>query len=517
MKAVIYARYSSDNQREESIEGQVRECTEYANYNGITVIGTYIDRAISAKTDNRPEFQRMIHESSKRLFDVVIVWKLDRFARNRYDSAHYKNMLHKNNVKVISAKENISEGPEGIILEAMLEGMAEYYSAELGQKVKRGQTENALQGKFNGGPSPLGYTLGKGHRLEIDAVTAPLVREAFTRYAEGETIKAIAESFNERGLRTRANTSFRINSFDSVFRNRIYVGEYRYHDVVIPDAIPAIISPELFERVQKRKEKNKRAPARAKAIIEYHLSTKLICGDCERMMVGESGTSRTGKKHYYYKCAGVKQHKGCKSKTIKKDWIEKAIVAITINRVLKDDEIDKISGKLVIAQEQENLMLPSLHQQLIETDGAISNLLNAIQQGLFNVSAKQRMDELEARKEDLKVNIAQIELAKPKYSKDELVRWMSRFKHGDVNSLDYQRQIIDFFVNSVRVFEDRILIIYNYKDGTETVSIADIKAAYGLDFGGGSPPLCRPLVLRPTSFAINRCSFSLSLVSSLDD
>ena len=122
MKGVIYARYSSDTQREESIEGQIRECTEYAKHNGITIIGPYIDRALSAKTDNRPEFQRMIRDGAKYLFDLVIVWKLDRFARNRYDSAHNKAILRKNGVKVISAKENISEGPEGIILESMLEG-----------------------------------------------------------------------------------------------------------------------------------------------------------------------------------------------------------------------------------------------------------------------------------------------------------------------------------------------------------------------------------------------------------
>ena len=160
MKGVIYARYSSDNQREESIEGQLRECKEYAERNDITILGTYIDRALSAKTDNRPEFQHMIKDSAKGLFDVVLVWKLDRFARNRYDSARYKNLLKKNGVKVISARENISEGSEGIILEAMLEGYAEYYSAELSEKVIRGLTDNALKCKYNGGTVPMGYYIG---------------------------------------------------------------------------------------------------------------------------------------------------------------------------------------------------------------------------------------------------------------------------------------------------------------------------------------------------------------------
>ena len=147
MNAVIYARYSSENQREESIDGQLRECKAFAERNDIQIIGTYIDRALSAKTDNRPEFQRMVKESAGRAFEMVLVWKLDRFARNRYDSAHYKTVLRKNGVRVVSATEAISEGAEGILLEAMLEGMAEYYSAELSEKVSRGMTENALKCK----------------------------------------------------------------------------------------------------------------------------------------------------------------------------------------------------------------------------------------------------------------------------------------------------------------------------------------------------------------------------------
>ena len=182
MKAVIYARYSSDSQREESIEGQIRECTEYAEHNGITIFSTYIDRALSARTADRPEFQRMIADSDRKLFDAVLVYKLDRFSRDRYDRAHYKRILKKNGVKVISVKENISDGPEGIILESMLEGYAEYYSAELSEKIHRGQKENALKGKNNGGGIPLGYQLDKTtQKLVIDPATAPLVVEVFER------------------------------------------------------------------------------------------------------------------------------------------------------------------------------------------------------------------------------------------------------------------------------------------------------------------------------------------------
>ena len=179
MNAVIYARYSSDSQREESIEGQLRECTAFAEKNGITILRHYIDRAFSAKTDNRPEFQAMIKDSGKKLFDIIIVWKLDRFARNRYDRARYKAQLKKNGVKVVSATETISDGAEGILLESMLEGMAEYYSADLAEKVVRGMTENALKCKYNGGTLPIGYTIDSEQYFQIDPLTAPFVLEAF--------------------------------------------------------------------------------------------------------------------------------------------------------------------------------------------------------------------------------------------------------------------------------------------------------------------------------------------------
>ena len=219
MKAVIYARYSSDNQREESIEGQLRECMEFAEKSGITVIGNYIDRALSAKTDNRPEFQKMIKDSYRKVFDSVIVWKVDRFARNRYDSAYYKNILKKNGVKVISAKEHIGEGSEGIILEAMLEGYAEYYSVELAEKINRGLTENALKGKLNGGGIPIGYRLTKEKSLEIDEETAPYVLETFTRYADGEKMTAIVKDFNRRGIKSKYGNGMTLNIVHHMLKN----------------------------------------------------------------------------------------------------------------------------------------------------------------------------------------------------------------------------------------------------------------------------------------------------------
>lgn len=488
MTAVIYARYSSDNQREESIEGQLRECQEYAERNGITILRSYIDRALSAKTDNRPEFQHMICDSAKELFDAVLVWKLDRFSRDRYDSAHYKHILKKNGVKVISAKENISEGPEGIILESMLEGMAEYYSAELAQKINRGLKENALKGKNNGGSIPLGYVLGEDQKLKIDPLTAPVVREIYQRYDSGETIRAIIASLNARHILTKKNRPFSPSSFNILLRNRKYMGEYRYGEIVIPDAIPAIIPKDLFERVQARLQKNRHAPARAKAEDEYLLTTKLFCGHCGRMMAGESGVGRNGTIHRYYKCSAAKRRQGCNKKAVKKDWIERAAVLYTVQRVFDDELIERIADELVALQSTEDTTLPVLRKQLADTNRGIENMLNAIQQGILTSSTKQRLEELENLREELKTSILQAELERPQYTREDIVAWINQFKDGDPNDKAYQRQIIDTFINSIYVFDDRLIFTYNYKNGTQTVSLADISAAFGSDLKSGTPP-----------------------------
>lgn len=485
MKAVIYARYSSDSQREESIEGQLRECKEYAERNGITVLSTYIDRALSAKTDNRPDFQRMIKDSAKGLFDIVLVWKLDRFARNRYDSAHYKAILKKNGVKVVSAKEAIAEDSTGILLESLLEGYAEFYSVELSEKIHRGQKENALKGLYNGGGIPLGYLIGKNKKLEIDPLTAPIVLEVFTKYAEGAKIREIVKSLNERGLQTRRNKPYNVNSFYAMLKNRRYIGEYRYHDIMIPDGIPAIIPQELFDRVQARMERNKSAPAMSKADEPFLLTTKLFCGKCGRMMAGESGTSHTGKKHYYYKCGSAKRKTGCTKKAVKKDWIENLVIERTRQMLFDDSTVNAIADMVLGVQGRENTSLPTLKMQLEQTEKGIENMLNAIQQGIFTPSTKQRLEELEETKEQLTVSILQEELQKSSLTKEQVLFFLQRFRTVDTSKQDQRQRLIDSFVNAVYVYDDKIILTFNYQDGTETITLDDINSS---DLGASAPP-----------------------------
>ena len=492
MKAVIYARYSSDSQREESIEGQLRECTAFAEKNGITVLRHYIDRAYSAKTDNRPEFQNMIKDSGKRLFDIVIVWKLDRFARNRYDSARYKATLKKNGVKVVSATEIISEGAEGIILESVLEGYAEYYSADLSEKVVRGMTDNALKCKFNGGTMPIGYVIDAEQHFQIDPLTAPFVLEAFKRYDGGETISSIMNWLNEQGLTNTRGQKMTFNSVGHILHNRRYIGEFRYRDVIVPDGIPAIVPQDLFDRVQEKLAKNKKAPARHKAEDDYLLTTKLFCGYCGAYLCGESGTSRTGKVHHYYKCVSVKKKRTeCHKKPVRKEWIEDLVVGETMKMVMDDKAIEAIVSMLMDLQDRDNVNVPLYEQQLREADTAISNLLNAIQQGILTRSTKERLEKLEMQWEELKLSILQAQMARPRYTKEQVVSWISRFKYGNVDDPQYQKQIIDTFINSIYVFDDKLVFTYNFKDGTETITLAEIQAAFGSDLTQVAPPSSR--------------------------
>ena len=245
MTAVIYARYSTDSQREESIEGQIRECTAYAEKNGFTVVKHYIDRAISAKTDNRPQFQQMIKDSERGIFDVIIVWKLDRFARNRYDSARYKTQLKRNGVKLVSATEVISAGPEGIILESVLEGYAEYYSADLSEKVVRGMTENTLKGIYNGGTIPFGYMIDEARHYQPDPLLAPYVEQTFQKYADGATMTDLRDWLKAHNIKNSMGGEMSYNTIQRMLSNRRYIGELRLRDVVQPNAIPALVSGEL--------------------------------------------------------------------------------------------------------------------------------------------------------------------------------------------------------------------------------------------------------------------------------
>ena len=246
--AVIYARYSSDSQTEQSIDGQLRVCEEYAKKNNILIVQTYIDRAMTGTNDKRPDFQQMLKDSYKKQWDYVLVYKLDRFSRNKYESVVHKKTLKENGVKLISAMENIPDSPEGIILESLLEGMNQYYSAELAQKIKRGMHETRLKGLFQGGALAYGYKVEE-RKIIIDLESAIVVKYIFEQYDLGMYASDIVNELNSKGIKIKGK-KFIKNTIYKILRNEKYTGIYKFKDEVITNMYPKIIETEQFNKIQ---------------------------------------------------------------------------------------------------------------------------------------------------------------------------------------------------------------------------------------------------------------------------
>lgn len=467
-RGVIYARYSSDRQNEQSIIGQVAVCRKWAEDNDIDITEVYSDEALTGKTDKRPSFQRMIKAAVSGKFDYIIVYKLDRFARNKADSAIYKAQLRKHGVKVISAMENISEGPEGIILESVLEGMAEFYSANLSQNVLRGMHQRAELGKYMGGTVPLGYKIDHDKNYVIDENTAFIVERIYKRYAEGHTIKEICAELNAAGYKSSTGKPFNHNSLGRLLTNPKYIGRYEFLGVVLDDAVPRIISDELFEKVQKKVQKNKHAPASAKSVVNFLLTGKLFCGRCGSNMVGDSGTSSTGTTHFYYSCREKKRKNGCKKKSVKKDWIENLITDIVINEVLTDDNIEYVSKEAFEYYEKERsdkTELTALNSSLREAQKVIDNIMKAIEQGIITETTKSRLIEAEERKSALLASIAQEEIEKPRITQEHIEFFLRDMRSRVYDSEDRTAIIIDTFVNAVYLYDDKLTITFNLREG----------------------------------------------------
>ena len=316
---VVYARYSSNAQTEQSIEGQLRVCREYAENKGYSILNEYIDRAMTGTNDNRPQFQQMIKDSEKKTFQYVLVYKLDRFSRNKYDNALYKHMLQQNGVKVISATEAISDTPEGALMEGLLEMFAELYSKDLSQKVTRGLRESILKGNFVGGNILYGYQV-KDKKIIINEEQAPAVKFIFEEYAKGTRKTEIIEQLNKMGYRTNKGKKFTKQSIQNSLSNKKYIGLYKNDFVENNNYYPAIIDKAIFDKVQERLKLNKRFATIPKE--KFLLSGKVFCGHCGANMIGTSGTSHTGKTHAYYTCLERNKRHNCDKSNENKQKLE---------------------------------------------------------------------------------------------------------------------------------------------------------------------------------------------------
>lgn len=492
MNTVIYARYSAGpRQTDQSIEGQLRVCTDFCKQRGLTVIDTYCDRHISGRTDERPEFQRLIADAKRKKFEAVVVYKTDRFARNKYDSAVYKRELKRNGIQIFYAAEAIPDGPEGIILESLMEGLAEYYSAELAQKIKRGMHESALKCQSTGSGRPLGYRVDEQKRFQIDPESAQTVQTIFEQYIKGESNAAICELLNSRGLRTAQGKPFNKNSINRIIKNRKYIGEYRYHDIVVEGGMPAIISKDTFNLAQAEMERRRTRKAPKSPKAEYLLAGRLFCGHCKGPMQGVSGTGKSGNKWYYYYCGNTRgKNKTCDKKQVSRDRLERAVVDFTVRYILQEDVLEELARKVHAAQERQNDTASEIafyEKKLADNKKSIANVLRAIESGASTQTLPARLQELENEQAVILGELSFLKGKRLAFTEDQIL--FALMKHLEPypgeSEQDYRRRIISDFVSEVYLYDDRLLIYFNISSEDGKLKSADLSNIEGGEFDEG--------------------------------
>ncbi len=455
-KAVIYARYSSENQSEQSIEGQVRVCNEYAQRNDILIVDSYIDRAMTGTNDHRPEFQRMISDSSKKEWDYVIVYKLDRFSRDKYETVIHRKTLRDNGVKLLSAMENIPDTPEGIILEGLLESMNQYFSAELSQKTKRGMRENRLKGYSQGGKTMYGYKV-ENKKILINEEEAAVVRYMFERYAAGDYARDIVATLKARGI-TKRGKPFAKSTVYRMLVMEQYSGIYRFQNEVYENMYPQIIDKELFARVKAKADSLKHGGLSTQ--VNYLLSRKLICGYCGSNINGSSGTCRDGRKRFYYRCTGKQNTDGsCKRPSLPKNLFEEFVIRKVIGELNKPEVMNKLLDRLLNIQGNNSKIherLNILEQEKQQAKRSHDILLRNVRDRIVPQSVLDQITEVEQQ-------LATLEKAifTEKSKIDTTLKREQLEKYYNEALKRNGKEIVGLLIKKIRLYNDKMEITFN--------------------------------------------------------
>ena len=481
--AVAYARYSSAKQRDVSIEQQLRDIHAYAEREGYTIVREYADHARSGfkRSDQRLEFQKMLIDASSGVFDTVIAWKVDRFGRDRRESAMYKGQLADAGVSVVYAMEPIPDGAAGVLTEGMLEAIAEWYSRNLSENVKRGHHDNALKCLSNG-HIPLGYKTGPDNYFAIDEEKAPIVRRIFNMYAEGHSLMSICDTLNNEGIRTKTGCTFSKTPLASIITNEAYIGVYHYGDVRIPGGMPAIIDQDLFDICQEQRRKTSRHFERSPE--GYLLTGKVFCGFCGTKMYGaygQSGNKKSGynQRYYYYVCNKRKRaQRFCNdSKFVRRDAIEKPIIRFLMEKVLTGDKLDAFIEMAVNANDQikKESPLQQLEKEYKDVIRRINNITYAISDGIWTKQTAALLEELNNRADSLKCEISNCNFTENKRIDEERYRFlMYKFANGDLKNRDFLRTMLSTLINSVTVYDNWMRVVINMAENVEMIPPDDL-------------------------------------------
>ncbi len=468
--AVFYGRYSSDRQTEQSIEGQLHECQRFAERNDIIIVQQYIDRAMTGTNDDREAFQQMLKDSDKRAWDYVLVYKLDRFSRNKYEMAIHRKHLKDNGIKILSAMENIPDSPEGTLLESLLEGMNQYYSEELSQKTKRGMNETRMKGFFCGGVVNYGYSLKPIYSDESDKKTliankviineeeAPIVLEIFTEYANGKKVPDIIKNLEEHGILNRG-APFIQQTIYCMLRQEKYTGIYRINGLTFDKIYPQIVPFEIYEIVKRRIDANRHGKHTPDG--SYLLRGLIYCGYCGKRIVSYTGTSKNGRVWRYYKCYQTRVN--CKCGSVQKDALENMVSATLLRLFQSESNIEELVNSIYTTHNERvnnNLTLKHLEREYSKTIKALKNLIAAIEAGMFSDTTKDRLHELESYKKELEQKIA-IEKTDEKQilSKSDIRKYLLTALRQN------KKNLIDLLIEKITLYNNKAEIKLKYKHG----------------------------------------------------
>lgn len=473
--AVIYARYSSSAQNDASIEQQVDKCQEYAKLKGFTITETYADRAVSGRTDKRPEFQRMMKDAEQQQFSYVISWKSSRMGRNMMEAMMNDAQLRDCGVRCLYVEEDFDDTAAGRLALRTMMNVNQFHSENMAEDIMRGLEDNAKRCRVNGS-IPMGYRKGEDGKFALDDSSAEIIREIFQRIAQGEIQANIAADLNARGITTKTGGRWGKNSFHNILNNERYTGVYIYGDIRIEGGIPAIINRDLYDRAQERVETMKTLvkSRRKRDNAEYILTGKLFCGHCKTAMVGASGTGKLGVMYYYYRCNNQAVAHTCTKKPVRKEKIELLVAASVREALLKDETVQWLADTFmrVKAKLEAESDIGILQDKLKDVNATLGNVMKAIEAGIITETTKARLQELESEKQALSGQIDRERRLIPTFTRNQVVGWLESFREGDIEAPRTQKRLIKQFVRAVYLYDDHLHLVFDYNEDGEGIDIA---------------------------------------------
>ncbi len=478
--AIAYARYSSDNQREESIMAQLRAIREYAEKNNINIIKEYIDEAKSASVfadSERPAFEQMLSDINNRRVkvDYILFHKLDRGTRNHYDLARLKHYIRKNELKtkIIYVDQPLPDGPEGIIMEQLMVGMAQYYSENLSREVRKGMKENALAGLHRGGVPPLGYAVDPAtKKYVIVEHEAAIVRRVFQMVIEGETYASIEKYMFEAGARTKSGKPYTKISIHDLLKNPKYCGKYvvgrysKYEPWESEAGVPAIVEQAVWDTVQKIMEKRKKQNSvrRRKGEMTYLLTGKLICGICGGTCHGNSlgAKHQNGKRYLQYVCTNRKKN-GCPNPGIQKEVLEDFVLD-KIEELFDVANYDQIAEAILKKYAQQNTDtandIKHIENELADVKKKMDKLFEVLETGALDAMiAGPRLNALGKEKEVLEQRLQDLQSTKiESLTKEKIIHYLAINKNilNDRTNEIACKRLIEVYVERVVLGEHTI-------------------------------------------------------------